>query len=131
MAGCVGRWVLGIRLSGGRPDAAGCKLNVPESLHTPPAASPASLHPYRRVWTCRPCLPSHQADCSCPIFFLSSLQACVDLPAMDCEPAALAGCYKGAATCADYFWSLCFDRWVLYAYGGLVVRGEGAGGRWW
>ena len=33
---------------------------------------------------------------------------------MDCEPAALADCYKGAATCADYFWTLCFDRWVVF-----------------
>lgn len=31
---------------------------------------------------------------------------------MDCEPGALADCYKGAATCADYFWSLCLDRCV-------------------
>lgn len=35
----------------------------------------------------------------------------MDLPAVDCEPASMADCYKGAATCADYFWTLCFDRW--------------------
>jgi hypothetical protein len=50
-------------------------------------------------------------------------QACVDLPAMDCEPAALADCYKGAATCADYFWTLSFDRWAV-----LGGAGGGAGG---
>ncbi|PSC68988.1 nipped-B B isoform X2 [Micractinium conductrix] len=41
---------------------------------------------------------------------LQMIQACVDLPAVDCEPGRLADCYKGAATCADYFWSCCFDR---------------------
>jgi hypothetical protein len=32
---------------------------------------------------------------------------------MDCPAERLADCYKGAATCADYFWMLCFDRWRL------------------
>ncbi|PRW45458.1 nipped-B isoform X2 [Chlorella sorokiniana] len=41
---------------------------------------------------------------------LQMIQACVDLPAMDCDPASMADCYKGAATCADYFWTLCFER---------------------
>ncbi|KAL4427666.1 hypothetical protein ABPG75_001755, partial [Micractinium tetrahymenae] len=41
---------------------------------------------------------------------LQMIQACVDLPPVDCEPASMADCYKGAATCADYFWTLCFDR---------------------
>ena len=46
-------------------------------------------------------------------------QSCVDLPAMDCEPGARAGCYQDAATCADYFWTLCFDRWHALAWSAL------------
>lgn len=55
------------------------------------------------VTRCRHIIIDHQKLCC--------LQACVDLPAVDCEPASMAECYKGAATCADYFWTLCFDRW--------------------
>jgi hypothetical protein len=44
---------------------------------------------------------------------LQMIQGCVDLPPMDCPAERLADCYKGAATCADYFWMLCFDRWRL------------------
>ena len=39
-------------------------------------------------------------------------QASVALPAMDAEPKSLPKCYAPAVHWSDYFWSLCFDRWV-------------------
>jgi len=67
------------------------------------------------AWASSPVSNPRSALPPCP-----ALQACVDLPAVDCDPENLADCYKGAATCADYFWTLCFDKSVLSAGEGIA-----------